>query len=84
MVYLNDKNGDTVAPYKPRKVSKFTILDLALGYYDAPEEQEFLQPIYVFIGEATFSDGRLGRFYFYLPAIDYSIIQDAPPDTPSK
>ena len=83
LVYLNDKNGDTVKPYSPRSVQAFHVYDMFLAYYDSVEEQKFLQPIYIVSGEAIFSDGRKGQFYFYVPAIDYDVIRDAPKQTTS-
>ncbi len=78
LVYLNDKNGDTVKPYTPRSVQAFNVYDMYLAYYDSVDEQKFLQPIYIISGEAIFKNGNKGRFYFYVPAIDYDIIQNAP------
>ena len=84
LVYLNDKNGDTVRPYTPRSVQAFNVYDLYLAYYDSVTEQKFLQPIYIVSGEAIFSDGKKGRFYFYVPAIDYDLIRNAPKKTISS
>lgn len=76
LVYLNEKNGDTVVPYQPRQVSAFSVKQVRLGYLDTLLEQRFLQPIYIVSGEATFSNGTTGTFYYYIPAIDYENIQD--------
>jgi hypothetical protein len=76
LVYLNEKNGDTVRPYVPRKVTKFTIYQIQLKYYDPPEATRFLQPIYVIHGEATFDTGLIGEFYYYVPAINYDQVTD--------
>ncbi len=46
------------------------IRDVYLGYYDDFEEQEYLQPIYVFEGD--------GGFLGYVPAIDSRFIQQGP------
>jgi len=43
------------------------VRDVVLGYYDDWEQQDYLQPIYVFIGD----DGFIG----YVPAIDARYIQ---------
>lgn len=76
LVYLNEKNGDTVVPYSPRVVKKFRVLDITIAYYDASTEQDFLQPIYVITGEASFDNGVLGKFYYFVPAINYDQIAD--------
>lgn len=76
LVYLTEKNGDDVVDYTPKKVTQFSILSVDIGYYNPPEESVFLQPIYVIYGEATFESGILGRFYYYVPAINYEKVTD--------
>lgn len=76
LVYLVEKNGDTVKDYSPLQVSQFTILNVTLGYYDSFLEQQFMQPIYIVRGEAQLANGTLADFIYYLPAINYEIIQD--------
>ncbi len=84
LVYLNEKNGDDVVPYTPRRVTKFTIYTINLGYYESATEQKFLQPVYIISGEATLDTGVVGLFHYYIPAIDYDsvgdkvILEDAP------
>lgn len=43
------------------------IRKVSLGYYESPEEQDYLQPIYVFEGD--------GGFLAYVPAIDSKYLQ---------
>lgn len=76
LVYLNDVKGDTVVDYTPRSVKKFTILYVNLTYYESPQEQQYLQPVYVISGEVIFSNDTKGEFDFYYPAIDYENVQD--------
>ena len=76
LMYLNEKDGDKVLQDGTKNVRNFTIKDINIVYYDAPHEQEFLQPIYLVSGEATFTTGVVGDFIFYYPAIDYEFIQD--------
>ncbi len=76
LIYLNDKNGDEILPYTPRKVRKFTIYDINIKYYEATNEQKFLQPIYLISGEATFDNGIIGVFHYYVPAIDYEAVEN--------
>lgn len=74
LIYLNEKNGDDVSTYIPRKVNKFVIYTITLGYYEPITETKFLQPIYIISGEATLSTGIIGKFHYYVPAIDYSLV----------
>ncbi|MBI2356960.1 hypothetical protein HYV12_02850 [Candidatus Dojkabacteria bacterium] len=76
LAYLNDKNGDDVVPYTPRKVRKFTIYTVTIGYYEPTAEQDYLQPVYIVSGEATFDTGVIGTFHYYVPAIDYANVGD--------
>ena len=43
------------------------VRDIVLGYYDDFEEQEYMQPIYIFLGD--------GGFMGYVPAVDPKWIQ---------
>jgi hypothetical protein len=79
LVYLNEKEGDTIRPYEPIDVASFNVYDLYIAYYDSTAEQKYLQPIYIISGEAVFTNGHKGQFYFYVPAINYDVIVDAPP-----
>lgn len=74
--YLNEVGGDYVVPYVPKRVSKFAVNEVILGYLDTPTEQIYMQPIYIVIGEATLDSGITGKFYYYIPAINYTVIRD--------
>jgi len=77
IAYLYDKDGDDISEYTPRAVKKFIInQDIKLYYYETPEEQNFLQPIYVLSGEAIFEGDIKGKFDIYYPAISYDLVQD--------
>jgi hypothetical protein len=76
LIYLNETNGDYVVPYTPKVVKQFTVNNVYLGYLDTLEEQTYLQPVYIVIGEASLSNGIVGQFYYYVPAINYNVIQD--------
>lgn len=76
LVYLNDIDGDVVVDYNPRKVKKFTIFYVNLTYYENPDEQEYLQPVYVISGEVIFDNDTKGEFDFYYPAINYNNVTD--------
>ncbi len=77
LVYLNENDGDKVLQEGTKNVRSFIIREISLLYYDAPHEQEFLQPVYEIAGEAIFTNGNTGIFAFYYPAIDYDFIQDS-------
>jgi hypothetical protein len=76
LVYLNDRDGDEIEDYQPRSVSKYTIYEITIAYYEPATQPEFLQPIYVIKGETEFQNGERGEFYIYYPAINYDIVQD--------
>lgn len=76
LVYLNEKDGDDIIPYQPRSIEKLAVNDVRIAYIDKREEQEFMQPIYIVIGEAFFDSGATGRFYYYIPAVDYQNLQN--------
>lgn len=80
LIYLNEKNGDDIVSYVPKKVSKFRIYTITLGYYEPQTEVKFLQPIYIISGEATLSTGIVGKFHYYVPAIDYDLVKDKIPE----
>ncbi len=77
IAYLYEKDGDYIAEYKQRNVKRFRInSNVKILYYETPEEQNFLLPIYLISGEAIFDDESTGLFDIYYPAIDYSKIKD--------
>jgi len=77
IAYLYEKDGDYVTEYKQRNVKRFRIKsNVKILYYETPEEQNFLLPIYLITGEAVFDDDTTGSFDIYYPAIDYSKIQN--------
>lgn len=76
LVYLREKNADTVVTYPPQTVTKFNILEVKLMYYDSRDELPFMQPIYRIKGLATLKSGISGEFYYYIPAINYDVVKD--------
>lgn len=76
LTYLMESNGDEIVPYETRKVAKMTILEITLGYYDDWDRQDYLQPVYVISGDAEFENGVYGKFFYYIPAIDYNAIPE--------
>lgn len=77
IAYLYEANGDDISIYTPMVVKTFIVnQNIKLYYYESPEEQEYLQPIYVLSGEVIFAGDVRGKFDIYYPAIDYSLVQD--------
>ncbi len=75
LIYLLEEEGDRVRQHKEKDVEEFNIKGVLILYYDAPYEQEFLQPVYGVYGDALFENGEFGEFMFYYPAIDYSLVK---------
>ena len=76
LVYLNTLNADDLANYIPKTVKKFTVLYVNITYLETPEEQEYLQPVYVISGEAILENDIKASFDYYYPAINYDIVQN--------
>lgn len=77
IAYLYEKDGDYITGYTQKNVKQFRInTNVKILYYETPEEQNFLVPIYLISGEAVFNDDTTGLFDIYYPAIDYNNIQD--------
>lgn len=76
LVYLREKDGDYVVPYTPKRVTKFTIYSVDIGYYDGPDEAKYLQPIYIISGDASLDTGIMASFYYYVPAVNYEAVGD--------
>lgn len=65
LVYLGRQEEQVYAP----TVTNFTARQVFLAYLDSSDYQPFLQPIWVFEGKATLSDGGQEDFVAYVPAI---------------
>ncbi|MGI6484299.1 MAG: hypothetical protein ACOX0R_01580 [Candidatus Dojkabacteria bacterium] len=77
IAYLYEKDGDDISGYRQKNVKQFRInTNVKILYYETPEEQDFLVPIYLISGEAVFNDDTTGLFDIYYPAIDYNNIKD--------
>ena len=75
LVYLN-VNGDEVSKYTPQEIKEFLITNITITYYEGLIEQNFLQPVYFFMGEAQLANGERADFGIYYPAINYDIVTD--------
>lgn len=71
VVYLSlmDKTGEGDFGPLPQ-LKTVTINEVFLAYFDDEQRQNFLQPIYVFSGEAAVLGGAKTDYIAYVPAID--------------
>lgn len=69
LVYLREKNEDLEQLYTPKALGKVMIRNVYLAYYDEPETHDFLQPIYVFEGEAFVEGNRKADCVYYVPVL---------------
>ncbi len=63
------KNGKGIMVLKPEGADSLTIKEMLIGYLDPDEYQEYLQPVYVFLGDKD------QNFVGYVPAVDDSQMQ---------
>lgn len=75
VVFLN-YDSDEVKTYIPQTVKRFLITSVNITYYEGLLEQKYLQPVYLFGGDAELSNGDRVPFHIYYPAINYSIVED--------
>ncbi len=75
IVFLN-YGKDQVQEYVPQQVKRFVILSVTITYYEGLLEQKYLQPVYLFTGEAELKDGTKATFHIYYPAISYDSVTD--------
>ncbi|MCL5675979.1 MAG: hypothetical protein M1120_02530 [Patescibacteria group bacterium] len=68
IVLLKNSSGVFVSDFS--KVATVKLNKVSLSYYLTSENQLFLQPVYLFTGEAFFNDGGLGSISLYVPAIN--------------
>lgn len=64
------RGSSSFIAYTPISVSKIFVNSVKLAYYETPEIQKYLQPMYVFEGNYSNSIGEGGNIYIYYPAIE--------------
>ncbi len=69
---LEETDADNPGPLPSLKT--ITIREVSLAYYDDENMQNFLQPIYVFKGEAELTTGGKSDLTAYVPAIPKSLV----------
>jgi hypothetical protein len=63
------KKGKAIVSQRPEGVKNLTIKEMILGYFDPDEYQEYLQPVYVFLGDKDHP------FVGFVPAVANSQMQ---------
>lgn len=71
-----------LTPENQIKTIDLTSVDLA--YYETVEKQEYLQPIYLFLGEAKLEKGQALEVSLYLPAISSEWLAQPSPTPTSR
>jgi hypothetical protein len=79
VVKVRPKNGNYFAPYTKTRVENALIDKVSLAYYETPEDQTYLQPIYVFEGKYTTKGTEGGDITIYYPAVTGDYIKGATP-----
>lgn len=69
IVGVKPNNLNPFDNYMPVSVDKILIDNIYLAYYETPEYQTYLQPIYVFSGKYTSRESGGGGITLYFPAI---------------
>jgi hypothetical protein len=71
---VTPRDANPFVPYTSTRVESILIDNIYLAYYDTPNPQRFLQPIYVFDGKYTTRGTDGGYITIYFPAItrDYT------------
>lgn len=77
LVNVQPENSSLLMPYIPVTVEEVFINKVSLAYYDSPNQQDYLQPVYVFEGKYTTTGTAGGSLTFYYPAISPEYIQKA-------
>ncbi|MFC1722284.1 hypothetical protein ACFL0C_01405, partial [Patescibacteria group bacterium] len=75
IVNITPKGSNNIVEYTPLKIEEIYIQDIYLAYYDTPNAQSYLQPIYVFEGTYTTAGTQGGNIVLYYPAITPENIQ---------
>lgn len=66
---VTPKTEALIKGYQPVELSEIFITNIYLAYYDSPQLQQYLQPIYVFEGTYTAPANDGGKISIYYPAI---------------
>ena len=81
-VYVgNLKLGPLDAIQDPPSIQGFTAKEAYLGYFDTEKEQDYLQPVWVFVGKASLAQGGELDWVAYVPAVHPRYIKSVAPTT---
>lgn len=69
VVYMYLWGQDRLKPVSSGILTKLTIFNIYLAYYQPTELLQYLQPIYVLEGDGRLSTGERVSVFFYVPAI---------------
>lgn len=58
------------------EINSISITNVSIAYFDDPQHQDYLQPIYVFSGLAENANGKEGEFFAYTPAVSEDWISE--------
>jgi len=72
---VEPKNLDAFENYSPVQIDKIYIDEISLAYYETPEYQTHLQPIYVFSGTYNTRGSEGGTITIYYPSITAEFIK---------
>jgi hypothetical protein len=72
---LTPKTYDAFKTPAPIALSRILINAVYLAYYETPEFQKYMQPIYVFGGKYIAQDGTTGDITIYYPAITAEFVK---------
>lgn len=70
IVLLSGKIIDYLTLTQRPEIRNVTIREIKMAYFDDKARQSFLQPIYVFSGQADFKNGESSEIVLYVPAVD--------------
>lgn len=80
---LKTKEGRETNLNPENPIKTINLGSVNLAYYETVEKQEYLQPIYLFLGGVTLEDGQVLEVSLYLPAVSSEWL--APPtSTPAS
>ena len=69
VVYMYLWGQDRLKPVKSGILTKLTIFNIYLAYYQPTNLLQYLQPIYVLEGDGRLSTGERVSVFFYIPAV---------------
>lgn len=67
---LSGKNGDYIRTENLPEIKTITIRQIEIAYFDEEIMQNFLQPIFVFSGQADLTNAQRAEIIIYTPAVD--------------